>query len=160
MVLAAGLCVVALGRAVEVDSLLVHDPRYAAERWMHENAVAGSSVEVYQKLAYLPRLNGFQLRAVPIAERSIDKFLERKPDYLIISSAGRKQVTHIWNLDWQQAGSLLGEDAEAARFLKALEGGELPYRMVAHVSAPPPELIRLRITSINPQIWIYARQSS
>jgi hypothetical protein len=159
-ILASGLCLVALGRAVELDALLLRDPRYAAEQWMKDNAAAGSSVEVYQKLVYLPRLNGYRLRQVPMAERSIAELLERQPEYLVISSAGRKQVTQSWNKDWKEAGSLLGEDPEAARFLAALEGGELPYRLAAHVAAAPPVLLRLRITSVSPQIWIYRHQPS
>jgi hypothetical protein len=160
MILAAGLCLISLGRAVELEGLLLHDPRYAAERWMARNAAAGSVVEVYQKPVYLPRFDGLTVRDIPMAERGVGRLMLRRPDFLVISSAARKRVMQSWNKDWKQAGSLLVENPEAAQFLALLEGGELPYQRVAHFASPAPVLLRSRITSLSPQISIYARKSS
>lgn len=160
LVLAMGLCLVSLGRAVELEGLLLHDPRYAAEAWMERNAAPGSVVEVYQKPVYLPRFVGLSVEDIPLGERSTGKLMLRRPDYLVISSAGRKRVMQSWNKDWRKSGSLLVEDPDAARFLELLEREELPYHVVAHFASPPPVLLRSRITSLSPQIWIYARKSS
>jgi len=159
LILALGLCLVSLGRAVETEGMLRHDPRYAAEAWLAENAAATSVVEVYQKPVYLPRFGDLQVREVPIAERSVGMLMVRRPDYVVISSAARKRVAQTWNKNWKQAGSLLLENQDAVRFLELLEREELPYRVVAHFSAPPPVLLRSRITSLSPEIWIYARKS-
>lgn len=159
-ILAAGLCLVALGRAVELEGLLLHDPRYAAEKWMAENAAPGAVVEVYQKQVYLPRFRDVTVRDVPMVERGVGPLMVRRPDFLVISSAGRKRVMQTWNTDWRKSGSLLVEDPDAARFLELLEREELPYRVVAHFASPAPVLLRSRITSLSPEIWIYGRKSS
>lgn len=158
--LIGGLAVISLARAVELERFLVDDPRYAAEAWMAENAAAGSVVEVYQKPVYLPRFPSLEVREVPLAQRSVGELMVRRPDFLVISSAARKRLSQSWNKDWKQAGSLLVEDVDAARFFELLKREELPYRVVAHFAAPRPVLLRSRITSISPQIWIYARKSS
>jgi hypothetical protein len=150
----AALCILALARAVELNLLLSHDARYAAEEWMHVHAPAGSVVEIYQKPVYLPRLDGLAARAVPLGERTVDGVLRRRTDYIVTSSAGRKQITHRWNRDWHNG--LLGVEPSAAAFLEALESGRLPYRRVAHFEEKP-VLLRLRITSLSPEISIYQR---
>lgn len=159
-ILIGGLCLVSLARAIELETLLVRDPRYAAERWMRQRMTPSSAVEVYQKPAYLPRFQGVTVRHVPMAERGIAHLLARDPDYLVISSSGRRRIFQFWNRDWKKAGSLLSEDEDAAAFLAALESGALPYRLVASFAPPEPVLLRPRITSIGPQIRIYGRRPS
>jgi 4-amino-4-deoxy-L-arabinose transferase-like glycosyltransferase len=46
---------VALLPGIEVDHLLVRDPRYVAEAWLREHAGANEHIETYQRLTYLPR---------------------------------------------------------------------------------------------------------
>ena len=155
-VVLAGLCVLTLARAVELDLLLRHDSRYAAEEWMRGHVPAASVVETYQKPVYLPRLAGLQQRSVPLEERSIEGVTQRRPDFIVISSAAKKGISHRWNPDWRQGHSLLVEAPAAQQFLDALEHERLPYRGVARFEQQP-RLLRLRITSLCPDISIFQR---
>jgi hypothetical protein len=151
-----GLCVLSLARAAELDLLLRHDSRYAAEEWMRSHVPAGSVIETYQKPVYLPRFFGVEERAVPLEERSIDGVMQRRPDFIVISSAGKQGISHRWNPDWRQGQTLLVAVPAAQEFLSALEQGRLPYRQAAHF-AQHPRLLRLRITSLCPKISIFQR---
>jgi len=157
-VVVAALCLLALARAVELNVLLRNDSRYRAERWMAGHAAPGSSVEFYQKPVRVPRWEHLQAREIPLAERSIEAVGERRPDFIVISSAGRAGITRFWNPDWHKGGLLL-ERPEARAFLTALEGEQLSYRRVAEFSQQP-HLLRLRITSLCPTISIYQRLPS
>lgn len=152
----AGLCLLGLARAVELDLLLRHDARYQAEAWINRNVKAGSVAEVYQKPTYLPRLPGFDVREVPLPERTIDGVGERHPDVIIISSAAKMGITHHWNADWRQGNTLVSVQPEARAFLDALENGRLPYRRVAQFSQHP-VLLRLLVTSLCPEISVFER---
>jgi hypothetical protein len=155
----AALALFALARGVELDLLLRSDSRYAAEAWLRENVAAGNVVETYQKQAYLPRLQRGQERNVPLEERSIDGVLHRRPDFIVISSAAKRGVTHRWNPDWRKGNTLLLEVPEATAFLQALEAGDLPYEPVARF-AQVPTLLRVRITSLCPEIFVFRRVTS
>ena len=150
------VCALGLARAVELDLLLQHDSRYQAERWLVSHAVAASSIETYQKAAYLPRLSGFDHREVPLEQRTLDGIEQRRPDFIIISSAAKKGITHRWNPDWRQGHTLLIPGPGAPAFLGALEREQLPYRRVARFEQRP-ILLRLRITSLCPEISIFQR---
>ena len=150
------VCALGLARAVELDLLLQHDSRYQAERWLVSHAVAASSIETYQKAAYLPRLSGFDHREVPLEQRTLDGIEQRRPDFIIISSAAKKGITHSWNPDWRQGHTLLIPGPGAPAFLGALEREQLPYRRVARFEQRP-MLLRLRITSLCPEISIFQR---
>jgi hypothetical protein len=150
----ACLCLLGLARAVELDLLLRDDSRYAAEEWMRSNLPATSVVETYQKSVYLPRFTGVEQRAVPLAERTIDGLMQRRPDFIVISSAAKKGITSRWNPDWRQGNTLLAHLPGATAFIDALEGERLPYRRVARFTQTP-RLLRVRITSLCPEISIY-----
>jgi 4-amino-4-deoxy-L-arabinose transferase-like glycosyltransferase len=71
-----------LGRAVSVDALLLHDTRYAAERWLRENVPAGQVVAYLGPEYYLPRLHEFTTRRL----RPTTTVLEREsPDFLVVN---------------------------------------------------------------------------
>jgi 4-amino-4-deoxy-L-arabinose transferase-like glycosyltransferase len=74
-----------LGRAVSMDALLLHDARYAAERWLRENVSTDEVVGYVGPEYYLPRLHEFsaiRLRpAVTVLERERPDFLVVNPDY-------------------------------------------------------------------------------
>jgi hypothetical protein len=159
VIVVAALGFFSLARGVELDLLLRGDARYAAEVWLRENAPPASVVETYQKPAYLPRLHGVQARSVSLEERSIDGVLQRRPDFIVISSAAKQGITHRWNPDWRQGNTLLLEVPEASGFLRALESGQLPYQRVAHF-AQVPTLLRVRITSLCPEISVFRRVTS
>lgn len=107
-VVVALLCLVSLARAVEMNVLLRTDSRYQAEDWLAQQAPDHASIEFYQKPVYVPRLSAFAARQIPLDERTIDGVAVRKPDFIVLSSAGRKSITHFWNPDWTK-GSLLLE---------------------------------------------------
>jgi hypothetical protein len=151
-----GLCLLSLARAVEMDLILQHDPRYSAEAWIKSNVRRGSVVEVYQKPTYLPRLAGLDVREVPLRERSIAGVEARHPDFIIISSAAKKGITDRWNPDWRRGNTLVLEEPAARAFLDALEGSRLPYSQVAHF-VQRPVLLRLLVTSLCPEISIFRR---
>jgi hypothetical protein len=153
----AGLAVLSLARAIELDRLLAADARYQAEAWMAAQLPAGARAEVYQKPAFVPRFRGgIEGRFVPVAQRSRAALLERAPDVIVTSSASRKSITSIWTADWRETGSLLTPQPAAVDLLAALEGGQLPYRVGA-VFRQDPVLLRNRITSVAPEITIYVR---
>ena len=155
-VVVGALCLYGTARAIELDLLLRHDPRYRAEAWLREHVTPGSSVEIYQKPAYLPRFPGLNAKVVPLAERTIDGVTARDPMLIVTSSAAKKGITHRWNPDWRKGNTLLIAEPRAVEFLKALEGGALPYREVARF-VQEPRTLRLRITSLCPEIVIYER---
>jgi hypothetical protein len=152
----AVVCMLGLARGVELDLLLQHDSRYQAERWLKNHAAAASSIETYQKAAYLPRLSGFDHSEVPLEQRTLEGIEHRHPDFIIISSAARKGITHRWNPDWRQGHTLLIPGSGAPAFLDALEHERLPYHRVARF-AQRPILLRPRITSLCPEISIFER---
>ncbi|MDX2166736.1 MAG: glycosyltransferase family 39 protein [Deltaproteobacteria bacterium] len=148
-----------LGRAVELDWLLVTDARYQAEAWMASNLPPQARAEVYQKGAFLPRFAPpLQLQFVPIGERTAAGLAARQPDAIVTSSASRKSITHIWTPDWRTTGTMLTPNPAATEFLAALESGALPYRLAA-VFRQDPHLLTNRITSVAPEIRIYVRTS-
>lgn len=155
-VVIGALALWSLARAVEVDWLLTTDARYQAEAWLAANLPAAARVEVYQKPAFVPRLNGYAGGFVPIAERSVAAVAARQPDAIITSSASRKSITHIWTPDWRETGDLLAQRPAAGEMLAALEQGALPYRLAATFRQDP-VTIQNRITSIAPEIRIYVR---
>ncbi|MBI4514432.1 MAG: glycosyltransferase family 39 protein [Deltaproteobacteria bacterium] len=152
----AGLCVLGLARAIELDLLLRDDPRYYAEAWLRRNVAAASAVEVYQKPVYLPRLRGLNARTVALEERTLAGLSQRRPDFIVTSSAAKKGITHRWRTDWRQG--LLEPGAGAPDFLRALESEQLPYRAVARFRQQP-ALLRVRITSLCPEITVFARSN-
>ncbi len=154
----ACVCLLAAARAMEMVWVLGDDPRYRAEDWIAANAPAGGTAEYYQKLTYLPRLEGrIDGGRIDIEQRTIPAFAERRPSLVLLSSASRKSIFSTWNPDWRETGDLLKPSPEAVQFLEALEGERLGYRRVA-VFSTEPRLLRLRITSLAPEISIYASQ--
>lgn len=152
----AGLVLWSLARAVELDWLLTSDARYQAEAWMAAHLPAGARVEVYQKAAFVPRLDGFAGGYVPIGERSLAGLTARQPDAIVTSSASHKSITHTWAADWRETRNMLAPAPPAIEMLTALESGALPYRLAASFRQEP-RTIRNRITSIAPEIRIYVR---
>ncbi|MFQ5667570.1 MAG: ArnT family glycosyltransferase [Candidatus Binatia bacterium] len=158
-VLIVAICLLGVARAIELDWLLRHDTRYRAEAWLRQHVPLDGTVETYQKPVYLPRFAGLTVGTVPLAQRTIGGIQRRQPDFIVISSAAKQAITHRWNPDWRQGHTLLVEQPQASAFLDALEDERLPYRPVARFSQRP-VLLRLRITSLCPQITIFQRVQS
>lgn len=154
-------CVVATGVAllpgIEVDNLLVHDPRYKAETWLRQHVPPSAHVEIYQRLTYLPRFGPeVQLVQEPIEERSIAKFEVRQPDFVALSSGGRAGLIGRFRRDWKPGSSIMLESGSAAEFFDALRSGRLGYRPIAQFHTPT-YWITPRINSLDPEITIFAR---
>ncbi len=153
----AGVAALSLARGIETVSLLQSDARYRAEAWMAASLPRGAHVEVYQKPAFLPRMGqGLTADFVPIEQRTRGGVLARRPDAIVTSSASHKSITHTWAADWRQSGEMLTAQPDAVELLRALEGGELPYR-VGGVFRQDPVFVRNRITSVAPEITVYVR---
>jgi hypothetical protein len=136
------------------------DSRYQAEAWLQEHVAPGSRAEVYQKAVYLPRFaDGVTVASIPFAERSLAGLQQRQPDYIVLSSASRRSMTHLWNPDWRTTRDLLAPVPQAAAMVTAIEDGSAGYRVVARF-AQTPRWLRLRITSLCPAITVYARNAA
>lgn len=150
------LCVLALARGGELLWLLQHDSRYQAEAYLAAHAPAGASVEYYQKPVYVPRLDRYDAREIPLEQRTLAGIAERNPEWIVLSSAGWKSIDHFWSKEWKQ-GDLLTPKPEATEFLTALQSDALPYRKVATFRQQP-VLLRMRINTLCPEITLYQRQ--
>jgi 4-amino-4-deoxy-L-arabinose transferase-like glycosyltransferase len=144
---------------IDVTRLLLSDPRYAAEAWLAAHATPAARVEVYQPATYLPRFGSdFQVKRVPIAERSVAQFRQRAPDFVVLSSGGRAGLTGRYAKDWKPGQAIFSDSQAAQEFLAALRAEQLGYRRVERFHATP-HWITPRINSLNPEITIYARTS-
>jgi len=145
---------------VEIDRLLVKDPRYAAEAWLQAHVPTGARLEIYQELTYLPRFSSdIQVLEVPLTERTVVLFQQRRPDFIVVSSAGEDQVTTRRDLDWQPGQPFRSVFVPAVEFYDRLRKEELGYHSVAqfHTST---KWITPRIGSLNPRITILARDDA
>lgn len=157
MALVATVGLLVLLPAGEVDWLLLNDPRYAVERWLRSHGPAGAHVEVYQQPTYLPRFpSTMAVRLVPLEQRSPELLEGRRPELIVLSSAGQAGITRQLNRDWEPGESITMESLEASEFLTRLRAGVLGYRMVAHAQART-LWITPRINSLNPEITVFAR---
>ena len=157
----------------DVNRMLCNDGRYRAEQWMAANAAAGTSVEIYQPPTYLPHLSpGLNVSEIPFEERNAEAFAGRRPDLVLLSSAGLSGVAVQYKEDWQESseveegftpakrsvgGVVMSYTKDAnARFLEELTAGRLGYEEAAHFVVEP-WIPRPLIQSLNPSISIYRR---
>ncbi|HWO42411.1 MAG TPA: glycosyltransferase family 39 protein, partial [Candidatus Eisenbacteria bacterium] len=160
-------------RGAEAARLLLQDPRYAAERWLEENAAPGGSIEIYQPRTYLPRFHsGLRIIEVPYEERSVERFLSRSPDWVVLSSAGLANITTRYPKDWREDHRDSEEGLSAVRgaspkarifehtsnryFLDSLRSGGLGYALVQSFEQNPWLAGRI-IPGVAPTIEIYRR---
>lgn len=154
------VCGLSLARGIELNLLLRNDSRYQAERWLEAHVPSGARGEIYQKTTYLPRVGPpLSFSAVPIRQRSVAKLEERRPDFIVLSSASWDSISHIWNPDWRTNQQLLKPIPEAVQLLDELSGGKLPYEIAARFHQKP-LLLRPSITGLCPEITIYRRTTT
>lgn len=168
-----GTVLVAYGvvRGGETSWLLRTDSRYDAERWLVENVPPSATIEVYQRRTYLPRFSGpWRVRKIPFEELTTEKFLERSPDFVVISSAGKRGIVAKFvdpedtEKERPRRVARRGSSGEVVAyeyldnklFLEALEKGCLGYEVVAEFRRPFIFVPRA-IPSLAPRIWIYRR---
>jgi hypothetical protein len=141
---------------VEVVRLLARDPRYEAEEWLRAVAYRSARIEVYQPPTYLPRFAvGQTVARIPVVQRTLAAFAERRPDLVVLSGGGRAGLTGSYARDWQPGKPLFADSEAAQHFFEELRAGRLGYRVVAQFRTPT-WLIEPRINSLNPMITIYA----
>ena len=143
--------------AIEIDHLLMNDPRYAAEDWLAAHVRAGGRVEIYQPPKRLPRFSpNLEVSTVPLEKRTVELFLERRPEVVVLSSGGDAGLTARRNPSWQLGDPLLIHLEPMQKFFELLRGEKLGYRRVAHFHTVP-LWIAPRIGSLNPEITIFRR---
>ncbi|MGH7926844.1 MAG: hypothetical protein ACREQV_03510, partial [Candidatus Binatia bacterium] len=147
----------ALLPAIEIDHLLINDPRYAAEDWLGAHVRPGGRVEIYQPPKRLPRFSpDFVVSTVPLEQRTLEQFLERRPDVVVLSSGGERGLAGMRNPDWELGDPLLIYAEPTKKFFELLRGEKLGYQRVGHFHTAP-LWIAPRIGSLNPEITIFAR---
>jgi hypothetical protein len=143
---------------LEVDRLMLDDARYAAEDWLRSHAPSAARVEVYQSETYLPRFEKrLEIDFVPLEQRSVGSLRERRPEFIVLSTAGQAGLAARWATDWEPGQSALIESSKAQTLMRALRDGGAGYRTVAHFQSEP-RFVVPRINSLNPQITILARE--
>jgi 4-amino-4-deoxy-L-arabinose transferase-like glycosyltransferase len=146
----------ALLPGIEIDHLLINDPRYDAEAWLRANVLPGGRVEIYQPPKRLPRFSpDLQVSTVPLEKRTVELFLERGPEVVVLSSGGDAGLTGRRNPDWQLGDPLLNHSEPTKKFFNHLRQEKLGYHRVARFHTAP-LWIAPRIGSLNPEITIFA----
>jgi len=160
----------------EVNRMLVHDARYAAESWLTTHVADGDVIEVYQRPTYLPRFPArARVAAVPFDQRTIEGIAARRPQWIVLSSAGLSGVSVAYRTDWKgeaedsedwdpsqiaPGGVVMNyKDRDNVEMLDALVDERLGYRRAAHFALEP-WIDRTLIQSLNPEITIFARVDS
>ena len=161
---AMGLAVIAIGcallPAIEIDRLIVNDPRYAAETWLQAHVPNHARVETYQSPTRLPRFpSDVQVQHVPIADRTVERFQQRQPDFVVLSSGGGVGLTHQNIEDWQPGQPKFVNSELAQAFFDRLHAEELGYRQAARFYTPT-RWITPPFGSVNPEITILARNGA
>lgn len=80
----AVLCIYSFYPVVSTDMNLLNDLRVDAEKWMKDNVPAGSRIEYYAYLHYLPRFSE-DVYAYRVTKRAME-IEKRKPDYIVLTS--------------------------------------------------------------------------
>jgi hypothetical protein len=151
LALVGGLLAWALFMCVDVDAMLLLDPRYDLEAWLAQNVHDGDLIEVYGANAYLPRLppnaHNTRVDVSPLSTRNpLPNVVEiqtqfadveaRKPRFIIVTNAW------VWRYFMTEPprGHVLAplqaerEHDQASRaFFHGLAEGTIGYRL-AHLS--------------------------
>lgn len=152
---------VALGGAlvpgIDLDRLMINDPRYTAEAWLRMHVPASARVETYQSPTRLPRfMPDIQVSQVPMEERTVALFAQRQPDFVVLSSGGNVGLTYDKVTDWEPGEPVFIHLEAAQEFFDRLQAEELGYRRVAQFHTPL-RWITPPFGSVNPKITILAR---
>jgi 4-amino-4-deoxy-L-arabinose transferase-like glycosyltransferase len=134
--------------------LLANDPRYDAEEWLARRTPAGTVVETYHKDTFLPRLPEWVKLVRPdFEEISIADLARRNPDLILTTGSD----VHNISTRNPSSGTESIRRRENILFARALFAGELGYHPVAKFQRWWPFLPDGYVRSVNPAIWIFAR---
>ncbi|HVM98098.1 MAG TPA: hypothetical protein VMT89_17015, partial [Candidatus Acidoferrales bacterium] len=137
----------------------LRDPRYQAEKWIAEHSKAGTRIEVYQPLTYLPRFGSdLEVKRVAVSERNITQFKDRHPDLVVLSGGGRAGLTGHYAKNWKPGDPVFSDSEAAKEFFTSLRAEQLGYRKVEHFHTSP-FFVTPHINSLAPEITIYARET-
>jgi hypothetical protein len=103
----------AIGYAIAVDAEMLTDSRYEVEAWFEKHVEPPSSVGVFSKPQYLPRVNHMGY-SVHVLQMTRETFAGPLPEYLILSSYNYEDL-----------------DEQAQAVMEDLIGERLNYRIVA-----------------------------
>jgi hypothetical protein len=137
----------ALFQCAAVEAVLWDDPRYDAQSWMRAHIAPGATIETYGQNAYLPH---FAQNAVisrigetPLSRRNpLPNVTERQAAFSTDRNAQYIVVSDWWMQNYLVApengdGRVIPkveqarlDDSDARQYFIALEGGQLPYRLV------------------------------
>ena len=157
----------------EVNRMLVHDSRYEAESWLASHVSKGDVIEVYQHATYLPRFPArAEVAEVPFDQRTIEGVTARRPQWIVLSSAGLSGVSVAYRTDWKgetedgdewdpsqiaPGGVVMNyKKRDNVEMLDALVGRRLGYQQAAYFALEP-WIDRTLLQSLNPEITIFAR---
>lgn len=134
--------------------LLAYDPRYDAENWLVQHTAAGTVIETYHKDTFLPRLPDWVTLVRPdFDEISIGDFARRHPDLVLTTLAD----VHNISTRNPHSGTKSIRRRENVLFAHALFAGKLGYHPIAKFQRWWPFLPDGYIRSVNPAVWIFAR---
>lgn len=134
--------------------LLADDPRYAAEAWLAQHTTDATVIETYHKDTFLPRFpEGITLLRPDFEEISMASLASRNPDLILTSGAD----VHNISTRNPQSGTESIRREENILFTRALFAGDLGYHPVAKFQRWWPFLPDGYIRSVNPAVWIFAR---
>ncbi|MCI2007514.1 MAG: hypothetical protein LKJ54_02095 [Acetobacter peroxydans] len=147
----AGLAAIALWRCAGLDTAMLNDPRYDAERWMATHVQPGDTLEAYGRNAFLPRLpqaaHLTRLDTIALKRRNplpgvtesiapFSQIEERKPRFLVVPDFWARDFLPHPAPTGSQWGTRIPRILENSRnstqestFLSALFDNRLPYRL-------------------------------
>ena len=130
-------------RANSINLQMVSDSRYVVESWFRDNVPANSTVHLFSRNYYMPRLHGYQT----------------KPGHPALAHLG--QMNDSWAVVSAREIARYKPRSPGYQFYKRMLEGTtkcgLRYRYQAHphldVLSPPFDLTNL--AKVNPDLWIY-----
>jgi hypothetical protein len=134
--------------------LLAYDPRYDAEEWLARHTAPGTVIETYHKDTFLPRWpEGVTSIRPEFDEISIADLARRAPDLVLTSGAD----VHTISTRNPHSGRESIRRQENIVFARELFAGGVGYHPVAKFQRWWPFLPDGYIRSVNPSVWIFAR---
>jgi 4-amino-4-deoxy-L-arabinose transferase-like glycosyltransferase len=151
---------------IQLDVLLINDPRYAAEQWLRENVREGAVIETFAPndsfLKHYPRFSqSLKVRSSRLSAGTQWEVPERVPEKKILPNSyeGREAPDYVilskhWYSRFLTAEA---EDTPQARVLNDLFRSRTEYGLVATFETPT--FVPVNGLPINPRIDIFAKSN-
>jgi Dolichyl-phosphate-mannose-protein mannosyltransferase len=150
--------------AIELDLLLIRDPRYSAEQWLQENLGEGAIIETFAprdtSFKHYPRFPSWvKVRSSKLAAGTEWEIRDSRPDRRIIPNLymGREPPDCIVLSNYWYRELLIpeAENTAEARVLQDFFQGRTDYTLRATFETPT--LVPIHGLPINPRIDIFVR---